>query len=140
LAATLNNLSKRLSNQVLRQALLKAGEPMRATASSLAPRDAGAPDIVDHIVLTPLTRQKAATVAMGPSKDKRADQQRRPFSLQGFFLEYGTAHMSPRPFMRPAFDRHARQAVSAVIAEAWQILTRRGFSTSRGSGGGGGLL
>jgi HK97 gp10 family phage protein len=140
LAATLNNLSKRLSNQVLRQALLKAGEPMRASAASMAPRAPGAPDIADHIALSPLTRRKVATVAMGPSAGARGDQAARTFGEQGFFLEYGTARMPAQPFMRPAFDKGARAAVRGVISEAWQILTRRGGSTTRGSGGGGGLL
>jgi HK97 gp10 family phage protein len=38
-------------------------------------------------------------------------------------LEYGTAKMSPHPFMRPAYEASKEAAEQAAIAEAQRIIT-----------------
>ena len=53
LARNLAQLSTRVNKNVLRGALTRvAAEPIRARASDLAPRDPGAPDLAEHIVIS----------------------------------------------------------------------------------------
>lgn len=131
LARTLLSLSPRLSTQLMNAALREGAEPMRSRAAELAPREPGAPDLADNIVVSPVrqTAKNGTGVAMGPSKG----------FFYGFFQEFGTARHGAQPFMRPAFDGTQRQVVGIVGASLWAALIRRGITTNRGSGGGVGL-
>lgn len=135
---TLREMSDDLKGPVLVGALKDAAEPMRRTMASLAPREPGAPDIADNIVVSPITRlgsvkggeweQKTDTeeaVGIGPSKS----------FFYGLFLEYGTVKMGARPFMRPAFDQGVTRAVTDLAIAMWRrldqaVAKRRGSAPS----------
>lgn len=131
LASTLLSLSPRLSTSIVNAALREGGEPMRARAAQDAPREPGAPDLADNIVMSPVrqTSKHGTGVALGPATG----------FFYGFYQEYGTARHGAQPFMRPAFDGTQRQVVGLVGAALWTALIKRGFTTGRGSGGGVGL-
>lgn len=142
LAATLRELSTRAAKHVLRDALREAGAaPMRDRIATLAPRDAGAPDLADHITVSTSRADAGPSAALlvGPSTAIRTDQPGRRFDVQGRMLEYGTAHMAMRAFVRPAFDGLAARLVAPIGAALWRRLIARGFGSGRGSGGGVGL-
>jgi HK97 gp10 family phage protein len=42
----------------------------------------------------------------------------------GFFGEFGTVHQSERPFMRPAFDHHAKGVIDGLSVELWKGIER----------------
>jgi len=133
LARTLSGLSESVRGDVLRQVLTEVGEPMRATMATLAPRRPPAPDMADHIVITPLREidsdrltETEAAVAIGPA---------RRFFYAGF-LEYGTVKMRAFPFMRPAFDQHVRPAIGAIASRLWAVLIGRGLTGARSTTGG----
>ena len=144
LAKALQSLPDRVSTRVLRSALIEAAEPMRDRMIALAPREPGKPDIADDILIQPVTRfrddsdsvgdlvrveEGSAAVVIGPTK---------PF-FYGKFLEYGTARMAPRPFMRPAFDTEGIKALQRVTASIWRALTKAGAGSSSSPSGTGNL-
>lgn len=139
LARNLAQLSERASKKMLRDALREGAVPMRAAIASAAPREGGAPDIADNIVIgTSRARPgDAAAISVGPSKKPRSDQPGRTFDVQGYLLEFGTLYRAATPFMSSAM-RQISAALGIIKGSIWRGLVQRGFST-RGSGGGGGL-
>lgn len=129
MAAALNALASTLRKSVLLEALKAAAEPMRARMAQLAPRRSPAPDLADNISISTATRigsvfggkweaanDTEAAVAIGPSKD----------FFYGIFAEYGTVKQSAQPFMRPAFDSEAQNALDIFSARIWKVLERKG--------------
>lgn len=123
LAKAFEQLSARVSKRMLRESLEDAAEPMRRAMSSMAPREPGAPDLADNIVIS-TARVKAvegvqsAAVAIGPAKA----------FFYGFFQEFGTVHHSAQPFVRPAFDGGVSRALSDLARSMWSALASRGIS------------
>jgi hypothetical protein len=139
LARTLNEMPGRVSTSVMREALRSVvAPPIRDRASSLVRRAPGEPDLADHIVIsTGRGDAKTAAIVVGPSKATRSDQN-RTFAVQGRLMEFGfRGHMFP--FLRPAFDQSAQATLKAFGAALWDALIRKGFGSTRASGGGGGL-
>ncbi len=125
LARNLNALSARLSRKLLVEALIEAGEPMRAVAAQHARRAPGPPDLADNINIAPIRRRqkddpKDVSVGIGAAKGFFYD----------FFLEMGTVHNRAFPFYRPAFDGERERALGIVGAALWRELAARGVSRS----------
>lgn len=125
LAAALDDLSTRVQRKVMREVLTEAAEPIRKAASRMAPRAPGAPDIADNIGISIPQKSayldlksETAAVAIGP--------------VQGFAYglpqELGTIHHGAQPFMRPAFDSAAGQALQIVSDATWRELAGRGIN------------
>lgn len=126
-AAQMRALSPRTERGLLSKMLVKAAEPMRQRMEDLAPQAPGAPDIKANILAKPTNaktlgqtdaygmrdrEETESVVVVGPAKG----------FFYGFFLEYGTEKMTAQPFMRPAFDEKAPQAVSIFSAEMWSWM------------------
>lgn len=125
LAAALAQLSTRLSKPILRDALLDGGEPMRALVERNAPREPGAPDLADHIVIAAVRDQEnQASVGIGP--DSKA-------FFYDWFQEYGTSRHGAQPMYRPALDEKAPESIDIIGAELWRQLTARGFGVRTAS-------
>ena len=141
LARTLNSLPQRTSRRVQQEALLDAGEPMRAGISSRAPREPGAPDLADNINLAPLRKQAGSedvSVGIGPSSR---------FFFYDTMQEFGTSRHGAQPFYRPAFDAEAERVIKTVADRMWTALASKGIhrptmpgGSITGGPGGGGLL
>lgn len=115
----LNALGERVKKQHLQAALTEAAEPMRARMADLATRGKVAPHIEENIVISNASKvegvrlhEDEAAVAIGPSKD----------FFYGWFLEFGTVKMAPKPFMRPAFDQEHQGALSRLGGFIWNLL------------------
>lgn len=146
LAKTLSSLPDAVSLNVQRKALRLAAEPMRAEASTLAPRGPDAPHIADNIVIGIPAKglvdvsDTDAVVAVGPEKTY----------FYGFFWEFGWIHHAAHPFMRPAFDGKASESLAIIGRELWasiQKASARLFAqqsaltpSNRARSSGGGLL
>lgn len=122
LVNALNTLTNRVSKNVMREALTDAAEPMRRTMGQKAPREAGKPDLADHMVISPVRlkgadNSQASAVAVGPAQGFR----------YGFYQEYGTVHHSAQPFMRPAFDEGIVRAMAQLRLSIWTVLAARGI-------------
>jgi HK97 gp10 family phage protein len=134
LAKALGELSTRVSKGIMRDALIAgAAEPMQQTAISMVARAPGAPDLANHIVIsTARAEGPTAAVAMGPSIEKRPEPGRKKpisYSLQGRYLEFGTARTKMRAFMRPAFDQNASKSIPAIASALWHAIISRKYST-----------
>lgn len=114
----LSQLPARVSKRFAREALETAARPMQRAMASRAPRAPGKPDIADHIAISTARGSKTETnVAVGPE---------RPY-FYGRFLEYGTAFMSARPFMRPAFEAGVQRVIDTIKRSLWSQLASRGI-------------
>lgn len=113
LAAKLNALPQG-PKKVLLTSGRRAAEPIRLRASQLAPRAPGAPDLADNIGISSIAtrRQDEVSYAIGPTKA----------FFYGFYQEYGTIHHGAQPFMRPAFQSAAPQALGLLGQMLWQEI------------------
>jgi HK97 gp10 family phage protein len=123
----LRELPRRVSRKVLLDALKLAAEPIRADASAMAPVEPGAPDLAANIGIMAERSSGEPTIGVGPSKS----------FFYGGFQELGTRHHAAQPFLRPAFERNVEQAVKTVGFGIWHALISKGFTSTRGGGGGG---
>ncbi len=130
LAKALSALSTRVSKSVLREALMSTAAPqIQRLAASMAPRDAGAPDYADHIVVSPgRAKGNSASVVVGPSTEPRSDQPDRRYDQQGVFLEFGTEDTAMQAHLRPAFDQEAVKTLGPIGQAIWRELAGRGIS------------
>jgi HK97 gp10 family phage protein len=116
----MSQLSQSAGRRVLRNALDKSTPQLIQEMKSRAPVDSGA--LRDSITAsTRLAKSQAkkhrkmfrddrlaSEVFVGPSYNLGAG------GRHGHLLEFGTVHMSPQPFMRPAFDSDKMQLLNRV--------------------------
>ena len=128
---------------VLTAMLKKAAEPTRQRMEDLAPREAGKPDLADHILIQsvrsiddgtelearPLNDSEAA-VAIGPAKS----------AFYGSFQEFGTVPHgehpghAPQPFARPAWDETQQTALRSIQEDIWARLRQTAERSASGRG------
>lgn len=133
LKASLEALGDSLTRPVMREALHRAGEPMRAAMTRNAPpRSRQAPHIADSIAISDLRTldgvaldESEAAVAIGPTKDV----------FYASFLEHGWLTHPGRPFIRPAYDEHADKAMALIGRELWGAISRASSTRSTTFGG-----
>lgn len=131
MATVLRTLPQRFTRAVMMETLTAAAEPIRLRMGQLAPRAPGAPDIADHIGISPArkTDEQEYRVAVGPTRG----------FYYGYFLEFGTVHMGAQAFARPAFDEMAPASLRRLALDFWAVLAGRGLGGGRGESSGGGL-
>ena len=110
-------LEKMTAAKAVRGALMTATRPMRDRARALAPVDTG--NLVSQIrarsALAGQQRGTAATVHLLVGES----------GYYGSFIEFGTAKMAARPFLRPAFDETAPQVVERFRASLARRIKRQ---------------
>jgi HK97 gp10 family phage protein len=110
----LGELPKRVAASVVSKVLMEAAAPMVSAAQSGAPVDEG--------ILS-----KSITVSKKLSRSQRSGKRgtKRHFSevyvgpespdgFYGHLVEFGTKDTAAKPFMRPAFDAHANDALDYI--------------------------
>lgn len=116
LAKAFDQLAPARARAILREALAEGAQVIADYAKSIAPRRPGMPDIADHIVVGRSTSTEGgeggAAVVIGPE---------RPYHY-GLPLELGTYKMPAEPFMRPALDTKADEALAIIGEAAWREL------------------
>ncbi len=122
IAKALDQLSVAVQKKVMRDMLYAGGELIRKAASRNAPHRSGAPDLRDHIGMSPISWKDAdasdvASIKIGPTKG----------FAYGLPQEIGTRHHPAHPFMRPAFDTEAAKTLSVIREEAWRVLASKGI-------------
>lgn len=124
LATNLQMLGAAVRRRALLKVLRAAAVPIQGRAAELARIDPRTPrHLKDWIVISPQpagTSDAEASVAVGPATSV----------FWGLFLEFGTVKMSPKPFMRPAFDYGTDRALSILRDGLWALL--EDASTGRG--------
>lgn len=130
LARELNALPLRVSKSFRRAALVAGAEPIRQNMAQMAPREPGAPDLADNIVISNAKadglqdNDLATAVAVGPEKK----------FYYGYMQEFGTIHHGAHPFARPGFDAGVTSALAIISKATWMALAKRGVTAPVGPG------
>lgn len=144
LDAALGELSKSGARGVLRRALSKAAEPMRAAAERNAPERTGA--LKKSIIVTSKVDNKAGKAeyaavmkgggskaqAVGALRDARREKgigesfaevfmgpakSGKRASIKAMVQEFGSVKQGAQPYMRPAFDGEAHNVIGKIKDE-----------------------
>jgi len=116
LETALLELPRATAKNVMKRSLMKAGAPVAATGSALAPFKTG--QLQKHVkVGGRLTRrqkslfpkQSAVEVYVGVSKSLP----------QGHLQEFGTSEFPPQPFLRPAWEQHKFGVLDSIKKLTW---------------------
>lgn len=93
-----------LSGEQLQACTQAAAQPILRDAEQRIPRRTG--ETAQHLVTRSQHTERSATTSIEVLESAAGGQEH-----QAVFLEYGTEHMAPRPFMRPAFEVGREPAV-----------------------------
>lgn len=147
LDAALADLPKAVARGALHRVLRKAGEPIRAAAASLAPRDTG--ELADSIATSTALANKVGASefaealrnggtradAVAAMREARRDAQSaglltfaqvfvgptkaktKKDAIKRIVQEFGSKDQPPQPYMRPAWDGHQEEAVGIIKSE-----------------------
>lgn len=106
----LSKLPDELQDKVLRMALRKAAEPVRAGAAERAPRGTTG-ELAENIVIAMKVPRPGLVIAkIGPAGTV----------FYGEFQELGTVHHAAQPFLRPALEE---EGPGALLILARQLAT-----------------
>lgn len=124
----LKQLPKATSKNVLRRALIKAAAPTEAAARAMAPRGP--------------TGNLQASIDVGTKLKPSQQGARRPgvevyvgaTAPPGFhahLIEFGTAKMAARPFMRPAWEQTKDKVLEILSVEVWTAIAKAARTLAR---------
>jgi HK97 gp10 family phage protein len=149
----LAELPKATARNVLRRVLTKRARPIVETAKQLVPVDTGR--LRDSIAVSPRLGTKAgnaeyaAAMRAGLGKEAAASalrDARRAAGGQGSFaevyvgpgrlphahmVEFGTAKMAPRPYLRPAWDAHKDGILDGIKDDLWMEIQKSAARLAR---------
>ena len=110
----------KIARNIIARALSKGAAIIRDEARQIAPRDTG--EMARDIMIKKARTERGSSlltfqVFVRTGKKSRLAGKKRNVSRDSFywrFVEFGTAKMAAKPFMRPAFERMKVQAVEAI--------------------------
>lgn len=110
-------LPKQIGAKVLQGAVMAGAKPIQEEAQRLAPRATG--KLAANIIRARPRRERGrarrvGAVLIGPSTR----------AFYGLFLEFGTSTIPAQPFLRPAFDAKAGEALARIGAELGKRIER----------------
>jgi HK97 gp10 family phage protein len=125
LVEALEDLKKATATNVKKRALIDAAEPLRADAERYAPRQTGR--LASTIaVSTKLSRSQSG------EKESKVEVYIGPASMtRAIVQEFGSIYQSPRPYMRPAWDKNKKDIPSAVGASLWEEIAKAAARAAR---------
>lgn len=128
LEAALMQLPKATAKNVLKRALERAAAPVVIEAESLAPRGPTGNLIASLDVSTKLKSSQKTGHPVGVELYIGA---KTPPGYHAHLLEFGTAKMAARPFLRPAWDSTKQKVLSEISAEIWKALSKAARTLAR---------
>lgn len=118
LGERMRGLSEQVNNRIARAATAAGAVVIRNAAQAKVPVDTG--NLKKNIIVkrlpkgeSSLTSEHIVTVRQGKLTKKQKDKGLED-AYYGKFVEYGTAKMPARPYLRPAFDQNKEKAVEAI--------------------------
>ncbi len=117
LDAQLAAIARQIAEQGAPAAAHAAARVLYQEVERTAPEDSGELKSALEIVQAQEPARSIAAVSV-------ADSQKGGALWHAVLLEYGTSHMPPHPFMRPAFETAQRDAHAAAAAALQQTLIR----------------
>lgn len=121
----LKDLGPRIASRLGDKALRAAARPIVKEAKRLVPKRTGE-----------LRRSITAVRGKGGGQNERVVQIgfKRPASRRAHLIEYGTSRSKPQPFMRPALDSQASNALRAMQDELAGGVAREEFKRATAAG------
>jgi HK97 gp10 family phage protein len=149
LEAAIKELPKATGRNVIRRALTEAAQPIVNAARANAPAQPGSGVLKRSILVTKVrftkgdvgkqafaealkqgkTRQEAREALIEANTEQGGDEVTSGIAIIGVdyktafyahFVEFGTSHSSPKPFMRPAWDAGKMKALE-IIQESLKV-------------------
>lgn len=118
LGERMKGLSEQMNNRIARAATAAGAVVIRNAAQLKVPVDTG--NLKKNIIVkrlpkgeSSLTSEHIVTVRQGKLTAKQKDKGLQD-AYYGKFVEYGTAKMPARPYLRPAYDQNKEKAVQAI--------------------------
>lgn len=115
LERNLKLLGPRVARKVGAKAAMEGAEVIVERAKVLAPVLTGALEDSITAVKAPSNAERSLNVSIGFKP---------PVSRRAHFTEYGTVHSAAQPFMRPALDEKADEAIARMGKEIWQGIEK----------------
>ena len=126
----MQTLALDMQNKIARAATAAGAVVIKNAAIRNAPRDTG--NLAKNIIAKRLPRGEAqhtsehiVTVRKGKLTAKQKATGMRD-AYYGGFVEFGTVHTAPRPYLRPAYDQNKTQAVEAMKSRIEARLKKAG--------------
>jgi HK97 gp10 family phage protein len=129
--AALEDVSKATSTNILKKALIEAGQPIASAARSMAPDDptTGGYDLKKSITVgTRLSRRQKKRNKKGSKVEVYVGA--GPLS-QATQQEFGNALHGPQAFLRPAWDSNKAQALQIFIKAVWSNIEKAAARAAR---------
>jgi len=118
----LQGLPPRLVKNVLKAGLRQGANVVKDEAKSMVPKDSGAAAASIRVVARRGTPDRVVfNVVAGDLSGKQQSKFGQKSAFYVLFLEKGTVKMPPRPFMRPALEQKAQEAIDTVA----QIIAQK---------------
>ena len=124
----LKQLPPYIAERVLKGSVMAGAEVVRKEAVEMAPIGSAPRKDWKGRIVQPGTLKKsikkfsikdsAASVSVGVGLKKGSR------GFYGRFFEFGTSKMAARPFIRPAFDNKAQEALDVMGKKLWQGIER----------------
>ncbi|WP_374349164.1 HK97-gp10 family putative phage morphogenesis protein [Chitinimonas sp.] len=115
LGRALDGLGPKIERKLMRRALRAGAVLIRNAAIARVPKDSGAAQRSIRVVFR---RGEPGVIVVNVVAGDLSESNQRKFGQKSAFyvrfLEYGTARLPARPFMRPALDDRASAAVEAI--------------------------
>lgn len=118
LGERMKSLSDDVNNRIARAATAAGAVVIRNAAQAKVPVDTG--NLKKNIIVkrlpkgeSSLTSEHIVTVRQGKLTKKQKEKGLGD-AFYGRFVEYGTAKMPARPYLRPAYDQNKERAVEAI--------------------------
>lgn len=121
-------LPRATSKNVMKRALMNAGQPVADMAESLAPVKTGALQRAISVGSRLTRRQKKASPKQSGVEVYVGVARSLP---QGIFQEFGTVHDAPQPFLRPAWDALQTQVLNSVKENLWAEIKKAADRAAR---------
>lgn len=130
LGERMKGLKEDVNTRIARAATAAGAVVIRNAAQQKVPVDTG--NLKKNIIVkrlpkgeSSLTSEHIVTVRQGKLTKKQKDKGLQD-AYYGKFVEYGTAKMPARPYMRPAFDQNKEKAVQAIKDRIEKRLNKAG--------------
>jgi HK97 gp10 family phage protein len=122
LLRTMEQLPRATNRSALQKVLKKAGEPILSSIQQKAPRDSGY-----------LSQSFAISTKLNPSNRRDVAREGKDFAevyvgtrrgSAAQKIEYGTVHMTAKPFIRPSWDSGKGPALETIKKGLWTEISK----------------
>lgn len=117
LGAKLNDMGEEMTTKIARGATAAAAGVVKKSAQAKAPKRTG--NLAKNIITKRLGKSQTALtsehiVTIRRKRTKKQKEAGTESAYYGMFVEFGSIHNTPNPFLRPAFDENVSKAIETM--------------------------